>query len=302
MLIRGFSAARLIVAFILFLPMLSAQATAEKVTKVLMTQDDWPIKVSYYPSDAGKESPVVVFLHGVGEHRGYWEVRDKSWPEDLQKKGIASITVDLRKQGESKPPGAGTLKLTAADYQAMVTSDMEAVKQFIFEEHQAEHLNMRKMSIVASEESCSVALIYTAVDWAKKPWADSADVSARTPRGQDIRSLVLISPVKKVPGLPLGKAISSLRLSEKEIALLTLVAVNDQDDEGAADDIYQEFKTAEQSPRVFKLELNGDSRGIAMAIQDPRAAASFSNFLEKYLREREEEWVDRKSPADTGSE
>jgi len=39
-----------------------------------------------------------------------------------------------------------------------------------------------------------------------------------------------------------------------------------------------------------------------MAIQDPRAAASFSNFLEKYLREREEEWVDRKSPADTGSE
>ena len=281
---------------ILTLLILSGQASAERIPKLLITQDNWPINISYYPSAEGKESPVVVFLHGEGEHRGYWEAKDKNWPEDLQKKGIACLTVDLRKQGESKPPGTSSLKLTAADYRAMTTSDMSAVKEFIFKEHQAQRLNMRKMSIVASEESCSVALIFAVIDWAKKPWPDSAVFSARTPRGQDVRSLVLISPVKKVPGLPLGDAIASLRQQEKDLAVLTLSSVDDQEDKGFTDAVYQTFKSAEQRPRVFKLELNGDSRGIEMAVQDSRAASVFSNFIDKYLVDREGEWVDRKAP------
>jgi pimeloyl-ACP methyl ester carboxylesterase len=283
-------------AAILVISILIARTSAERIPKRLVTEDNWPITISYYPSAEGKESPVVVFLHGEGEHRGYWEVEDKNWPEDLQKKGIACLTVDLRKQGESKPPGTGSLKLTAADYRAMVTSDMSAVKEFIHEEHQAQRLNMRKMSIVASQESCSVALIFAAIDWAKKPWPDSALFSARTPRGQDVRSLVLISPRKKVPGLSIGDAVKSLRQQEKDLAILTLSSVDDPEDKGFTDGVYQTFKSAEQRPRVFKLELNGDSRGIEMAVQDSRAASVFSNFIDKYLVEREGEWVDRKAP------
>ncbi|HSG73282.1 MAG TPA: hypothetical protein VLA12_22895, partial [Planctomycetaceae bacterium] len=87
-----------LIAILLSIPV-QVQAQGGKEEKKLITVDGWEIAISYYASTKGKESPVVVFLHGEEQHRRFWEVPGKSWPEELRKEGVASITVDLRKHG-----------------------------------------------------------------------------------------------------------------------------------------------------------------------------------------------------------
>lgn len=279
----------------------SSEAQTAKTTKTLIGSDNWPVKISYYPSSAGKDSPVVVFLHGEDQHRGFWEIEGKSWPAELQKKGVACITVDLRKHGESKPPGVERVKLGTRDYQAMAGVDMAAVKRFIFKEHQAEKLNMRKMGIVASEMSCAVALVYAALDWEKKPWPDAAVMSARTPRGQDVHALVLVSPDERVAGLSTGRAVSALRHPSRGIGVLVIYADKDPSDAGAAHDIFESFKKSETEgqPRIYEIKFPSKSQGVELIVENSQAQTAFLKFIQKSLGELQIEWVDRKSPIDT---
>jgi len=279
----------------------AAQSDVVKVTKTLQAKDGWPIEISYYPSKAGKESPVVVLLHGDNQHRGFWEIQGKSWAEALQAQGIAAITVDLRKHGKSKPAGVDDVKLKARDYQAMVAGDMEAVKKFIFDEHQNEKLNMRKMGIVASEFSTAVALNYAAQDWLKKPWQDAPTLEASTPRGQDVRALVLISPPKRVSGLATSNAVALLRNPTIDMGVLVIYGDKDPADEGEAHKLFEEFEGAEQEGRnrVFELKFPLKKRGVDLIIGNETAKTAFLNFTNKLLSERPESWVNRKSPIDT---
>src|SRR5690606_13818968 len=97
----------------------------------------------------------------------------------------------LRKHGESVREGQE--RLLVSDYELMV-GDLAAIKQFLIDEHQKERLNVRKLAIVALDEMCAVAATYAELDWRQPPYDDHAILSERTPRGQDVRALVLVSP------------------------------------------------------------------------------------------------------------
>jgi hypothetical protein len=164
--------------------------------------DNVEIHITYYQQDLGKQTPVVILLHAEGSNRQVWAGKtgfaERLWSAE---EGYAVITVDLRKHGQSVV--AGSTKITPVDRQRMVTFDMEAVKAFIFKEHMAERLNMNKTGIIATEMSAAVAIVYTNIDWAKRPYDDGVG----TPRGQDIRTLLLLSPESKPKGLPTGKGL-----------------------------------------------------------------------------------------------
>lgn len=291
----------ILVLAVVLSPSLLAAQSGTKESKVLPTKDGWPVKISYYPSSAGKESPVVVLLHGENQHRGFWEIKGKSWAEALQKKGVAAITVDLRKHGESKPPGVDEVKISARDYQAMVSGDMDAVKKFIFNEHQNEKLNMRKMGIVGTEFSAGVALGYAAVDWSKKPWPDAPTLAGRTPRGQDVRALVLISPDKRVSGLSTGRAVTLLRTPAVDMGFLVIYADKDPTDDDTAHELFEKFESGEPEgrDRVFEIKFPGKSRGMDLIVGNDKAQTAFLNFVDKLLVSRPDPWVNRKSPIDT---
>lgn len=135
---------------------------------ILSPADGWPLRLTYYRSSEGKEAAVVVLLHMKGESRLTWTAPN-GFAKQLNDKGFAVIAVDLRKHGQSKPgaedddpkkatasdkdkakksSGGGDLKPT--DYVLMIR-DMDAIKKFIFEEHQKGNLNMRKTAIVAPD-------------------------------------------------------------------------------------------------------------------------------------------------------
>jgi hypothetical protein len=76
-------------------------------TVVPLNAAGWPIVTTYFESQSGKESPVIILLTSTegsdkvdARNRLIWQ----STALALQKSGFAVITADLRKHGESIPP------------------------------------------------------------------------------------------------------------------------------------------------------------------------------------------------------
>ncbi|HTI51138.1 MAG TPA: alpha/beta hydrolase, partial [Planctomycetaceae bacterium] len=224
--------------------------------KTLHTRDGGPLRITYYPSVKGRESPVVVLLHMKDGNRLIWQGKG-GFAERLQHEGYAVITVDLRFHGESRPGGgaavvgnsnpdsgkkgtgkkAASTELRPADYRAMWEIDVETVKNFIYEEHQAERLNMNKMGIVAAEMGAVIAVRFAVNDWMEEPHSDAPPGSGfETPRGQDVRALVLISPVASVPGIVMAQALQGLR--PFPVAMSFNVSAGDTKDKGETKKLY----------------------------------------------------------------
>jgi hypothetical protein len=199
------------ISVLLFVGKVFAQDSAKPIyfthdDIVLTTADNWEIHVTYLQSDQGKETPVVVLLHREGGNRQVW-LGKEGFAERLHKLNYAVVAVDLRKHGQSVTDAPGARgDVSNFDRNRMVTFDMEAVKKFIFTEHMAKRLNMNKTAIIAPEMSAAVAVNYTRFDWLKTPHDDGIG----TPRGQDIRALILLSPERNPRGLPTGKSLGYL--------------------------------------------------------------------------------------------
>ena len=224
---------------------------------VLSPADGWPLKLTYYRSAAGKESPVVILLHMKGESRLIWTAPD-GFAEKLNNQGYAVIALDMRKHGLSKPgaedddpkkaaadkdkdkakkasPGS---ELKPLDYPLMVR-DMDGVKKLIFEEHQKGHLNMRKTAIVAPTMSAAIAITFAAADWQKAPYDDAATLNLKTPRGQDVQAMLFLSPETSPPGVPAHQVAHLLKGTP--MAAFVVVGGSDSQDKDQAKKLFQQL-------------------------------------------------------------
>lgn len=215
--------------------------------------DGWPLKLTYYRSTEGKEAPVVILMHEKNESRLKWTA-PKGFAEQLHAKGFGVIAMDLRKHGQSKPGAAddddskkaatsekgkkstGGADLKPADYLLMVR-DMDAVKKFVFEEHQKGNLNMRKMAIIAPAMSAAIAVTFAAADWAKAPYDDAPSVALRTPRGQDIQAMIFLSPETSLPQVPAHQVAGQLKATP--MAAFVVVGGSDSQDKDQAKKLFQ---------------------------------------------------------------
>ena len=271
--------------------------------------DGFPIKITYYPAPSGgnqsgptKEAPVVVIVPGEDENRTAWDKGssprnvDRKLPEELQRSGFAVITVDLRKQGESVLEGREE-SIKPIDYQRMVVGDLEAVKEFIFKEHQAGKLNMRKLGLIGSGSGAAIASTFAEYDWKKPPYDDHALVLERTPRGQDVRALVLISPHLKAGDAKTGSAMNFLKNPNFQVALMVIVGEADNDNYKNGQTLYKQFsnvKGAEERSVLWTPPLK--DHGIALLQQPVQVAYNpILQFCEKRLKALDTPWQDRRS-------
>ncbi len=276
--------------------------TANTREEILAASDGWQIHTTYYESAAGKESPVVILLAGV-------EGPDKKDPRNrrvwqntaaaLQKSGFAVLAVDLRKHGDSLPEGTApeSLKMTAGEYVFMATFDIDAVKTFLLSEHQNEKLNIRKTGIVAVGSSAMVAAAATVADWEKKPYPDGPTPETSTPRGQDIRALIMYSPNSSVKGINSNTLMKAIKA--RPIAVHVIASKDVKDDARNADRIYkaveikgEQFKDARKYTIVAgELTAEGFLEG---RFADP-TNKDITEFLTKNLKELDMPWTSRKS-------
>ena len=290
---------------ILASPVMAQQASKEDRT-LAGARDSWPIHVTYYPSRLKENAAVVVLLHMQGGSRLIW-TRKGGLAEGLQKQGFAVIAADLRKHGQSKPTSGvkaagkkkgGGSKLTRFDYQLMVTSDMEAIKKFIFSEHQKKRLNMRKLGVVAAGMSSPVAVAFAANDWSKKPHSDAPTVAARTPRGQDVRALVLLSPQGSLPGMTINRPMKFLK--GKAAFLVCVGERRSRAQLADANRVYNFLKPISDDPEKrmnwmnsFPVQLQGtDLLGKQIGVENVVVG-----FLKRYVGDLKDPWKDRRSRA-----
>ena len=286
------------------------KSTAKEDHTLASLRDNWPIHMTYYPSRLKENAAVVVLLHTKGGSRLIW-TRKGGLAESLQSQGFAVIAADLRKHGQSKPTVRAvksgkkkgrkkgtTTTLTKGDYGRMITGDMEAIKKFVYAEHQKKRLNMRKMAVVGAEMSGPLAVVFAANDWSKKPHRDAPTVAAQTPRGQDVRALVLLSPQGSLPGLTINR---SMKFLKGKVAFL--ICVGNRKAKGPlknANQVYNYLKpiSKDSNKRVnwmnpFPVQLQGtDLLGKQLGVENV-----IVGFLKKYVGELKDPWRDRRSRA-----
>lgn len=283
--------------------------------KTLVTKKEINLKMTYFPSSAGEEAPVVVLLHGRSGNRLVW----RNVAAMLQKSDFAVVTLDLNGHGESdslypKSSGAGKKSsgyLKPIVYESMVLDDLESVKEFLFEEHQKKLLNMGKLAIAGADFSTAVAIAYADYDWQKPPHDDAPSLEACTPRGQDVKALVLLSPEERVPGLTTMKSVQ--RLKEFGVGALIGVGKNNEHDRTIAMRVYDHLvpKTLKDNTQyVYLQEYTGKLQGTDLLNQDDtqtflkkmsekpddlKVEKDIEYFLDKYLKKLPIAWQDRRS-------
>lgn len=268
------------------------KATSQDVT--LQTRDGQEIRITYFKSTAGQDAPVVVLLHGKGGNRLVW----KSFAEQLQKVEFAAITVDLRGHGESVAGGATGKKSEAApkarELQAMVAGDMEAVKKFIYDEHQEKQLNMNKLGIVAADISTPVAIAFAELDWEKKPFDDAPTLALSTPRGQDVQALALLSPEASAPGMATNRSLGLIRNLGR--AVLICVGSKNTGDLSDARKMYDILAPKKEGFEQMYLEqYDSKLRGTDLLGKGLKVEQHLYTFLLKHVKDHKSEWRDRKS-------
>lgn len=279
----------------------SAQDSKKAVVKtdVINTADGWSIPITYYQSTAGKDAAVVVLLHGEGENQLVW--KKNGLAERLHKDDFAVISCDLRKHGEAKNPRAsGDKSLTPVDFKAMASatraSELECIQDYLFAEHQAGQLNMAKTAIVAAGNMAPVALNWAARDWLKKPYPDAPTMSARTPRGQTVRGMVLLSPSENVPGLSAGPPLKFFRKG-RAVAMLFMYGTQD----GSARDVRNMLKqvtTPKNDAVIYSESFDAQFKGTDLLDRVGKAQQLAVGLLKKHVQDRKIPWRDRRSRAE----
>ena len=265
---------------------------AESQNKKLYTPTGWPINFTYFNSTQGKESPVLMLLHDKGGNQKIWEPTAKT----LQGKGFAVVTVDLRKHGQSKPEDGGKMDVRPVDYPAML-QDIETVKGFLLQEHQAQKLNIRKLGIVAMGMSVPIALNYAQIDWLKKPYPDAPSLAARTPKGQDVRALMMLSPVATLPRVATTKPLKFLRAPELNVAMLFYYGDLDRKVQKDAEKMYKMVApNSDAMKRMHKVARSVKVNGTQLLSSRRKEVDTvLAKFFDDHLKQLESPWRDRKS-------
>ncbi len=174
----------------------------------LLTKDGVQLRATFYPGNRGKDTVPVILLHmQKGDRRDF-----ASLVPFLQQQGHAVLAPDLRGHGDSTRTLAGVTldgsKSSPALFAGMVQYDMETLKAFLMKKNNAGELNIERLCVVGAEMGASVA-----IEWAKQDW--SWPIYPGLKQGQDVKTLILISPKVTVPGLNVmnsAKAIGPLSI------------------------------------------------------------------------------------------
>jgi S-formylglutathione hydrolase FrmB len=289
-------------------PLGFAQATTkpkEPVIKkeTLTTGDGWLIPITYYQSTLGKDASVIILLHGEGDNQLTW-TQKTNLATQLHAENFAVVTCDLRKHGgaEKAREEEASKKMEPADYKtislANKASELETIQEFLFDEHQAGRLNMAKLGILAVDNMVPAALNWAANDWTKKPYDDAPSLAARTPRGQTVRAIAMLSPAENVGGLTSAPPLKFFRMLNG--TPVSMLFVNSEEDGSARDmrNMIKQVKTEKNKSVIFSSSYPGMFKGADMFGRVPTADKLVIGFFKKQLQDIDVDWKDRRSRID----
>lgn len=270
------------------------------------TKDNVRIKATYYASKLKKKAIPVIMLHGWEGNRGEWH----ALASHLQTRGFAVICPDLRGHGQSltyKLANGDTEefdleKMKGADIEKMVL-DVEAVKKFLLEKNNAGELNIEALCVVGAHVGGTIGMMWSALDW-------NAPRLPTIKQGQDVKALVLLSPVESFRGVSTRGPMSHAAVRG---GLSTLICVGKEDAKAYADAKRMhtamlrfhgkppaDEKEAAKKQDLFFVEEETSLQGTGLLNKGLQTPAEIQKFL--YLRlwlkldDTGFEWTERKNP------
>jgi alpha-beta hydrolase superfamily lysophospholipase len=283
------------------------QRRAEIENLKLTTKDGVELAITYYPSTEGKSAVPVVILHDSKETRQtYSELAKRlNRPDNTlgdTHKSFAVVTVDLRGHGESITQTLGNRsrelsasKLRGGDYAAMVLQDVEAVRKFLLAENEKGKLNLNSLSMIGVGLGAAVGMNWTAKDWAAPPLATGK-------QGQDVKTLVVVSPRWKENGLSVQNAVRQPGL-RNEVAVLMLYGKKDRKvnadveriEKQLSDNRQQPDATSKKLPDLLEIGVDTELQGDKWLKQEgEKGTQLIIRFLDTYSVQPEHPWTNRK--------
>ena len=286
-----------------------AQSDKKGSDRTLTTADGWPIHITYFKGQ-GKQSPVVVLVAAAEGPQNSQARTRKVWNNAalaLNRAGFAVVTVDLRKHGDSMPAVEKDQleklsKIQPRDYALMAGQDLETVKGFLVAEHEKEQLNIRKLGIASAGSSCIVSAAFAALDWGKAPWHDNRVMALRTPKGQDVRALLMLDPKSSVRGMRSADIFKNLADPRKGIAVNIYYNPGNSANKRSADTLFKYLKLKnaddEDARKVIKSPKGKayEGEGLLVGKFQTTIEKEIVTFFKKYVDGREDPWKSRISP------
>lgn len=219
-LMRGVAAALLFAASLAAAGPAFGQPDKKELPKpedlTLETKDGVSLRCTYYPGTAKKASIPIILVHGWEGQRSEYDALALY----LQSLGHTIIVPDLRGHGQSTvvklPNGESEPidleKFRQKDFESMIW-DLDRCKKFLLEKNNEGECNIESLCVVGAELGSIVALNWTLYDWSRP----------RLPAyklGQDVKALVLLTPMSSFKGFTTRDAMASPIIRSKMSMLL----------------------------------------------------------------------------------
>ena len=231
--------------------------------KSLETSDGVPIELAYYPPKA-KALATVILVHDLNGS----EKTVRKLASGLQQAGCAVAVPDLRGHGASKRPDldaskknlpANQLRMIPASgggrirKSANLRGDLETVRNWLLEKEETGDVDLDRLCIIGSGLGGTLAATWAAADWNWLP-------NTQGPQGQQVQSVILISPVWANQGISITSALGArTALGQREVKPLLehlpIMIIAGSDDRQASQ-LFQRLKGARPTS-WFKESANG---------------------------------------------
>jgi alpha-beta hydrolase superfamily lysophospholipase len=285
-----------------------AEPEKEKIPEpedvTLETKDGVSLRCTWYAGTLKKQSVPIIAIHGWEGNRGEYDALARG----LQSLGHAVICPDLRGHGQStllKLANGDTKELKAenlrpAEVQSVLL-DVEACKKFLMEKNNAGELNIEQLCVIGSEFGCVVAL-----GWAYSDW--TAPILPAYKQGQDVKAIVLLSPMQSFKGLLIKESLSHPVIRGRVSMMIVAGRQNSKD--------YNEARRLHDSLEKYHVKVSSDpeeqrkkkdlfemypetslqgTKLLSNALKVPNAIA---NFIKLRLVDKADEltWSERRNP------
>jgi pimeloyl-ACP methyl ester carboxylesterase len=183
---------------------------AVEQVKSLRTSDGVPLQLVYYPPQ-GKATATVILVHDIGGS----EKTVRKLAAGLQKAGCVVAVPDLRGHGGSKnadldvskkrllvnqlrmiPASGGGRIRTSAN----LKGDLETVRNWLVEKEAEGDIDLKQLCVIGSGLGGTLAATWAVADWNWLP-------NTQGPQGQQVQTVILISPVWADQGISITNAL-----------------------------------------------------------------------------------------------
>ncbi|MDG1991038.1 MAG: alpha/beta fold hydrolase [Pirellulales bacterium] len=241
----------------------SSKLPAVEQVKGLRTSDGVPLQLVYYPPQR-KATATVILVHDIGGS----EKTVRKLAAGLQKAGCAVAVPDLRGHGGSKNtdldvtkkrlllnqlrmiPASGGGRIRKS---ANLRGDLETVRNWLLEKEAGGDIDLERLCVIGSGLGGTLAATWAVADWNWLP-------NTHGPQGQQVQTVILISPVWADQGISITNALGARTNSDQGevkplLEYLPVMIIAGSDDRQSSQ-LFQRLKGARPTS-WFKESANG---------------------------------------------